>query len=542
MATEATTGEPEEAPARRREISTGRSALLIAAGIFLSRVIGLVRQRVFAHYFGISAAGDAFMAALRIPNFLQNLFGEGVLSASFIPVYSRLLAEGDEEEAGRVAGAIFALLLLIVSALVLLGVVATPVLIDVIAPGFSGETRALTIELVRILFPGTGLLVLSAWCLGVLNSHRRFFLSYAAPVIWNAAMITTLVALGGRTAQFRLAWALAWGSVIGSALQFAVQLPTVFRVARRLRFSPGVKSPAVRTVARNFLPAFVGRGVVQISAYIDASIASLLGIGAVTGLVNAQMIYTLPVSLFGMSISAAELPAMSSATGSSDEIAAQLRRRLDGGLRRVAFYIVPSAIALFALGDVIAGALYQTGRFTRDDTVYVWVILAGSSVGLLASTLGRLYSSAYYALHDTKTPLRFAIVRVVCVTVLGYSSAVLLPPALGVDSRWGVVGLTLSSSVAGWTEFALLRRSLNRRIGRTGMSASYAAKLWAAAIFAAGAGWGIKLAFAGALHPIPQAAFVLGVYGSLYFAGASLLKIPEAETVLNKILRKVRRR
>ncbi len=150
---------------------------MVAAGILLSRIIGLVRNRVFAHYFGTSIAADAFNAAFRIPNFLQNLFGEGVLSASLIPVYAGLRAEGRTREAAAVATAVASLLGLVVSLLVLAGVLLAPWLIDVIAPGFEGEKRELTVRLVRILFPGAGLLALSAWCLGVLNSHRRFFLS-----------------------------------------------------------------------------------------------------------------------------------------------------------------------------------------------------------------------------------------------------------------------------------------------------------------------------------------------------------------------------
>src|SRR5689334_6840247 len=156
-------------------------------------------MRVFAHYFGLrSDAADAFNAAFRIPNFLQNLFGEGALSASFIPVYASLVSRGDRKEADAVAGAVGALLGLVVSAVVVVGVLATPQLITVIAPGFEGTRRMLTIEIVRILFPGAGLLVLSAWCLGVLNSHHRFLLSYAAPVVWNAAMVATLLIFGGR--------------------------------------------------------------------------------------------------------------------------------------------------------------------------------------------------------------------------------------------------------------------------------------------------------------------------------------------------------
>lgn len=521
-------------PPRARDANTGRSAFLVGAGILISRIVGLVRQRIFAHYFGTSAAGDAFSAAFRIPNFLQNVFGEGALSASFIPVYSKLLAQDNEEEASHVASAVLALLALVTATIVLVGVLFTPYFIDIIAWGFEGEKRELTIRLARILFPGAGLLVMSAWCLGVLNSHHRFFLSYTAPVVWNVAIIGSLLLYGGRVGDFKLAEVTAWGSVIGSALQFSVQLPTVLRVVHRLRPVIDLVGAHVRTVIRNFLPVFVSRGVVQISAFVDAGLASLLPTGAVISLTYAQSLYTLPVSLFGMSVSAAELPTMSRAQGSVEEIAEILRHRLDEGLRRIAFFIVPSSMAFLALGDVIAAVLYQTGKFNHADANYVWGILAGSTVGLLASTLGRLYSSTYYALHDTRTPLRYAIVRVTLTTALGYLFAIPLPPLLGLDPKWGVAGLTASAGVAGWIEFSLLRRTLNRRIGRTGLPAPFVLKLWSAAAVGAGAGFALKLALPG-LHPIPLAVIVLGVYGVLYFAMAAAFGLPEAQTLLRRV-------
>jgi putative peptidoglycan lipid II flippase len=220
-----------------------RFAFLIGAGIFLSRVAGLIRDRVFAHYFGNSDAADIFKAAFRIPNFLQNLFGEGVLSASFIPVYASLLAKKDEQEARKTAGAVAALLALSTSVLVLLGVLAAPWLIYVIAAGFPPEKREMTVLLVRILFPGAGLLVASAWCLGVLNSHRKFFLSYTAPVLWNLAMIAGMVAFGPGRSQNSLVVITAWASVVGSALQVAVQLPMV--CASRIK--PSMCAPSCET-------------------------------------------------------------------------------------------------------------------------------------------------------------------------------------------------------------------------------------------------------------------------------------------------------
>lgn len=515
--------------------TTSRSAALVAAGILLSRLAGLVRLRVFGHYFGVqSDAADAFNAAFRIPNLLQNLFGEGALSASFIPVYASLLSRDREDEADRVARTVFGLLSIVTSALVLAGVLLAPLLIDILAPGFSGAKRALTTTLVRILFPGAGLLVISAWCLGVLNSHRRFFISYTAPVMWNAAMIGTLWIYGPGTALDELATVLAIGSVVGSALQFGVQLPPVIAVFRHAGRGPALGvTGEVRTVIRNFVPVFISRGVVQVSAYIDTLLASLLPTGAVTGITNAQVLYTLPVSLFGMSISAAELPAMAGAAAGGAAREEALRERLAPGLRRIAFFVVPSSMAFVAFGDVVAAALLQTGRFRPEDARYVWAILAGSSVGLLASTMGRLYSAAYYALGDTRTPLRFALIRVTLGIALGYSLAILLPPRLGIPPLWGAAGLTMASGIAGWVEFLLLRGTLTRRIGATGIGAERLVKLWGAALIGAAVGWLVRTQDSAALYtslggwaPAVRAAFVLGAFGVTYLGVAAALGVP----------------
>src|SRR5690606_3243945 len=285
-----------------------RSARWVAAGILLSRISGLVREMAFAGFFGTSLYADAFRAALRMPNVLQNLLGEGTLSASFIPVYSRLLGQGREEEAGRVAGVVFAFLVAVAGALALIGILLAPVLVDIFLVGFEGERRDVTVALVRIMFPMTGFFVLAAWALGILNSHRRFFIPYVAPVLWNGAMIATLLLLGRRLDVESLVMALGWGALIGGILQFAIQLPWVFRLERHLsvRWDPGLEG--VKQAARNAGPAILGRGVVQLSGWADLILASLLAQGAVAALGYAQTLYMLPVSLFGMSVAAAELP------------------------------------------------------------------------------------------------------------------------------------------------------------------------------------------------------------------------------------------
>jgi putative peptidoglycan lipid II flippase len=526
---------PEGPPAPAAHPGVGRHAFLVAAGIFLSRIAGLVRDRIFAHYFGITYVADAFKAALRIPNTLQNLFGEGVLSASFIPVYAKLIAQKNREEAGRVAGAVFSLLALITAVLVLVGVLATPYIIDVIAFGFKGETRRLAIQLVRILFPGVGLLVMSAWCLGILNSHGRFFLSYVSPVLWNAAFIAAML-IFRKSDMSHLAVYTSWGSVVGSGLQFLVQLPVVLRLAPELRIFFISLTDNVRVVIRNFVPVFFSRGVLQLSAYIDGLLASLLPVGGVSALANAQALYTLPVSLFGMSISAAELPAMSSTVGTDEQVAATLRQRIAASTKRVGFFVVPSAVGFIALGDVITAAIYQTGRFSHADAVKVWMILAGSGVGLVAATVGRLYSSAYYALRDTRTPVRFAIVRVILTTVLGYLCSRPLPRLLGVDPFWGAAGLTASAGFAAWVEFVLLRRGMNLKIGRSEFPSSYFARLWAAAVIAAAVAWGVKVALP-PLKPWISGLLILVPYGAVYLGCTALMGIEQAGGLVRRMLR-----
>ncbi len=531
-ASEAATATAATASASRYAASM---ANVVAAGILLSRIAGLIRESIFAHYFGNSDAADAFKAAFRIPNILQNLFGEGVLSASFIPVYAKTLGEGDEETANRLAWAVAAILSLVVSVLTLLGVLATPYLIDAIAPGFHGDKRELTIRLVRILFPGAGLLVMSAWCLGVLNSHHRFFASYTAPVAWNLAIIAALMIWGGHRGQERLAIIVAWGAVVGSALQIAVQLPQTLALAGGARLGLARIRNLLRAVFNNFVPVVTGRGVVQVSGYVDNLLASLLPTGAVAALNYAQILYMLPVSLFGMAVAAAELPGMSRATGASSEIAAMLRTRLNAGLRQISFLVVPSAAAFLFLGDVVAGAIFQSGHFTHGDAVYVWAVLAGSAVGLLAVTMGRLYSSAFYALWDTRTPLKFAIIRVTLTVALGYFCAIPLPPMIGIAQRWGVAGLTASAGVAGWIEFAMLRASLNRRIGATGIERAFVIRLWAMAIAGAAAAYVIKLHTGGA-GPRLSALAVLPVYGGIYFGLAYWMDLPELRRFTGRFL------
>lgn len=433
--------------------SQGRLATHVAAGILVTRILGFVRERVFAHYFGNSPTADAFRAALKIPNTIRNLLGEGTLSASFIPVYAGMLARGDHEGARRLAGVIASLLLLLTAGAAAAGVALAPAITAFAAPGFSGETRDLTVTLVAIMFPMSGITILSAWCLGILNTHRKFFLSYAAPAVWNIVQIGTLIALGAHLAGARLAVALAWGALAGAALQVALQLPEALRLAGRMHWGLAFDTPGVRPVVRAWAPVVFGAGITQISSIVDTQLGSLLGAGAVATLGYAQLVAVLPVSLFGVSVAAAALPELSRDVAADAQTA--LRHNLAQGARRVAFFVVPSAFALAALGHSIIATLFQTGAFRAEDTALVVGVLAAYAVGLPGQASIKLFASGFYASGDTRTPVRIGAMAVICSAALAYL----------LMQRFGPAGIALGASLAAYLNAGLLVRSLTRRLG-----------------------------------------------------------------------------
>jgi len=484
----------------------------VAAGIVLSRIFGVLREALFGAFLGTGAAADAFRAALRIPNLLQNLLGEGVLSASFIPVYARLIDEGRDREAGALAGATAAFLALLVTIVVALGMLFAEPLARILTPGFNdgGERFTLTVTLVRVVFPGIGLLVLSAWCLGVLNAHRQFFVSYVAPVFWNIAIIAAVLtgAIAGGT-DTDIAFAAAIGTVVGAFLQFASQLPRLRRTAKQILFRLTLSAEGVREVFARFGTVVLGRGSVQIASYVELAVASLLAAGTLAALGYAQVLYLLPIGVFGMSVAAAELPELAARHAGGIKTA---QSKVDRAFGRVAFFVAPSAVALIVAGDRIVALLYQGVRFTADDVRHVGIIVSLYGFALLAATSSRVLQSVLYAIGDVKSPAVFALLRVL--TGLGIAVVLIFPLdawQIGVDGitqmreasfsvtplderssleslrRLGVLGLVAGSVAGAWLEYGLLRRrivnlGLNVRIGGDSRRVVFGAALLTAVV------------------------------------------------------------
>ena len=554
-------------------------ALSVATGIFCSRLAGLLRTSALGAFFGVGPHADVFSAALRLPNLLQNLLGEQTLSAAFIPVYSRLLAAGKKEEAGRLAGAVFSLLVAAAGGAAALGVLFARPIVGLLAAGFLrdhdlialGQARVdryeLAVAAVRWVFPMSATLVLSAWALGVRNSHGKFFLSYFSPVFWNAAIvgavawasfragsggaIGTAIGPGGSDLAIadRMLEAACIGALVGGIFQFLVQLPGLRGDLAGFRLSFDLASQPVRDVLAGFGPTLAGRGVVQLSSYLDQLLASLLAAGAVAALFYAQTLYLLPVSLFGMSIAAAALPRLARSGGAGSE--AELARGTERALETAAFLNLPSFLAYLLLGLPLVEGIFQLfGKgFGAAESRLVYLVLAAYSVGLPAATSSRVLQAGFYARGDTRTPARIAVLRVATSLAVGVPAMLWLDrqrlgdlALLGTPGsalRLGAVGLGLAATLAAWLELTALRRAARTRLPSLVWPSRAFLRFTLYALGAAGpagvaaymtAGWGA--------HPTVRAAVVFALFGTAYLALAAAFGEAPAKAWLARLRRR----
>ena len=311
-----------------------------------------------------------------------------------------------DEDARRLARSVLGGVAVTALLLSALGVILAPWITGILLAASDEPTRDLTTKLVRILFPMSGVLIIGAWFLGVLNTHGRFFLPFAAPAIWNLSQVAGLL-LAARLGSDRLAEALAWSALIGAVLQVGIQIPRALELSKVRRPGIELSYEPVRRVARNTLPVISSQGVLQISSLVDIMLASLAGAGAMAALGYSQRLAYLPISLFGMSVAAAALPAMS-----RDPDPAALRERLVNGWFQILFFVLPASLVLLLFGDLAVRLVYQRGEFGQDSTSLVAAVLAAYAIGLVAASSIKLFAAGFHAMQDTATPMRVAVVSV----------------------------------------------------------------------------------------------------------------------------------
>jgi putative peptidoglycan lipid II flippase len=435
---------------------------VVGAATLLSRVLGAVRDIVIASVFGAGMISDAFVAAFRIPNLLRRMFGEGSLSIAFVTVYTDCLLRQGRPEADRLANSTLKSLTLALTISVALLIFAAPWVVRLMAPGFAGypEKFALTVDLTRVMMPYVVFISLVALCMGILNVLGHFAAPALAPVFLNTAMIAAVVvgALFSDSLTGRVQW-LAAGVVVGGALQLLLQIPFLIRNQVRFWRPSGLWHPAIGEMARMVGPVLFGAAVYQFNSLIITLLASLLPQGRVSCLYYADRLVQFPLGIFGIAAATAVLPAM--ARQSTQQQFAALRRTFAHAIQMVSFITLPAMAGLIVLREPIVALLFERGAFDTRTTQLTASALLYYGTGLWGFSAVRVILNVFYALKDTRTPVRMAIWTVVANVVLG----------LALMRPMGHNGLALALSLASMLNVALLTLALRRRLGALGWRA-----------------------------------------------------------------------
>lgn len=435
-----------------------RSAGVFTGATLLSRILGYVRDSLVATFFGVGIAADAFYAAFRISNLFRRLFGEGALSASFIPVFSEYSEKHGPEKTQEFLNVMFTTLLTILACVTVLGMLLAPQITRVIAMGFerTPERFELTVHLTRAMFPFLLFVSLAALLTGVLNAFRVFFIPALAPASLSVAEIAFLLMIGPALAPNHQVLGLGLSVVAGGILQWVVQIPSLLKCGLRLSWRWHWAHPGMRTVGRLMLPATLGLSVDQLNAFVDTICASYLAVGSVTSLYYANRVMQLPLALFGIALSQVSLPAMSSSAARGN--ITEVKDTLNFAVRLTLFMIIPSTAGLIVLGTPIVRVLFEHGQFTPQATAQTAYALTFFSLGLFAYSIVKILASTFYSFQNTKAPV---IVAAACV-VLNLGLVLMLMKPMGVG------GLALATSLSSTANAAILFILLRRKLGFLG--------------------------------------------------------------------------
>ena len=503
-----------------------RSASEAGLGTLLSRILGYVRDMVIAAKFGAGAWADAFYVAFRIPNLLRNLLGEGTLGTSFIPVFSEYMVK-KEEDAWEIAKIAFSLLLVVLSCLTLLGISITPLIVRVIAPGFSSspEKFALTVTLTRLMFPFLLFISLAALATALLNSMRSFFIPAFAPAMLSAGEIFSVLVIvpfmGGRIEG------LAIGVLLGGIGQFMAQVPQMLKLWPKAAgyFKLTLANPGVRKIFRLMMPAVLGAGVYQINAFVDTICASFLVQGTPTALYYANRLVQLPLAIFGTSIATAALPRMSECAARNDTDG--LLNTLASGFRMIFFLLIPSMAGFMVLGKPIISVLFRYGKFDSFAVDLTYSALLFYSLGLVSYAGVKVAASAFYSMQDMKTPVKVSVAAM----ILNIELNLILMRYLDIG------GLALATAISSSINVALLLVFLKRKLGRL-FTGEMFVSLWKMCL----TGAAVAAVCAGALlwRVNPYVKVCSGIILSVvvFFALSALLRIEETGQVMRIVFRK----
>jgi putative peptidoglycan lipid II flippase len=520
-----------------------RAAGIVALAVMLSRVLGLMRELIFAGLFGAGRGMDAYITAYRAPNLLRDLFAEGALSVAFVTVFSKLGVEKSYEAAWELARKMATLVLVFMTFVTLLGIIFAPALISVLAPGFDAEKSAFAIELTRIMFPFILMVSLAALVMGMLNSRNVFGVPALASSFYNLGSIfggVTMAWLIDPTFGPRALIGMAIGTLIGGFLQLAVQVPSLKKVGFSFHFDFGWSDPQVKRVLWMMLPAVIAASAVQVNVMVNSIFASYLGDGAVSWLAYAFRLMQLPLGIFGVAVATVTLPAVSKIAAGGDM--AHFRETLGKALRLALFLTLPATVGLVLMSDEIIGLIYQRGKFVFNDTLQTGGALKFYAAGLMAYACIKVLSPAFYALDRKWTPMTVSFVSIGLNVVLNWFFTF----HLGMGHR----GLALSTGLAATANFLMLYFFMRRAAGgmpTSTMLGSFLRMIIAAAALAAVCVLGRQYLGEWLVSPSLvdrqwSLLSVIAVGAGVYFGVCALLRVDEAHEAIALIKRKISRR
>ena len=517
-----------------------RSAGTVSSAVMCSRVLGLIREQVFAGMFGAGFAFDAFVVAFRIPNLLRDLFGEGALSAAFVTVFTDYDTKRGARATWELASTVLTFFAIFLSVVTLAGMYLAAPLVNLLAPDFqliAGKT-ALTAQLTRIMFPFLVFIALAAVVMGILNTRGRFFIPAMASSFFNLGSIVggvSLALLFSRLGQPAIA-GMAWGTLVGGLLQLAVQLPALKREG--FTFTPrlNLRDPGLKRILLLMLPATVGLSATQINIFVNTNFAASCVQGSVSWLNYAFRLVQLPIGIFGVAFSIAVMPVLGRQAATRDLTG--LRQTFNSSLIMVLSLTIPATAGLVLLAAPIIRLIFEHGAFTSVDTARTAEALSYYALGLFAYSAVKVMVPVFYALNSTRYPVMGSFLAVAAnilfiVLTIGpfQHRAIALATSCSMTLNFLFLGLILSRKLEGFTLRPLLLGG---------------GKIVLATLVMAAAVWGLAKWLAPWLHGalLPQLAGVLGIIGTagvVYYLTLLALKLPELTVITAKIVQRRRR-
>ena len=431
----------------RKIDSITAAALILAIASFASKILGLIRDRILAGTFGLGNELDIYFASFRVPDLIFNIVVLGAISAGFIPVFAKLIHQKKEEEAFKTANAVLNLVMMVLLSLCFLGIIFAPTIVSLLTPGFSPEKKELTVELTRIMFLSPVFLLLSSITGGILQSYKRFFIYSLSPIMYNFGIIIGAL-------YFAPVWGihgLAWGVVLGSFLHFVVQLPVVRKLGFSYQFILDLKNSGARKIIKMMIPRTLTLVTVQLNLIVITIIASTLSEGSLSTFNFANNLQSFPLGLFAISFAIASFPTLSALSEDKKEFA----KSLITTTKQILFFIIPVSILLLVLRAQIVRSIFGTGEIGWEETTMLLDAVAFFSISLFAQGLIPLFSRAFWALHDAKTPFLTSFASVIINIVLAFY----------LSAQYGIIGLVGAFSISAIINAFLLYYFINKKTG-----------------------------------------------------------------------------